>query len=433
MKNDSAFVLRGDVCYSEGLDTLRCVQDGYLVCDGERSQGVFETLPERFENLPMFDYGGKLIIPGLVDLHTHAPQFAFRGLGMDRELLDWLNAYAFPEEAKYKDAEYARKAYGIVAREIAKGPNTRACLFATVHVPATLMLMDILEESGLVCMVGKVNMDRNCPDYLRENSAAQSAADTRRWIESTAARRYKNITPIITPRFLPTCSDELMHELSSLQQEFKLPVQSHVSENRAEIGWVRELYPTSESYGHAYAERGMFGGGVPTVMAHCVWPGDGEMELMRRNKVYAVHCPQSNTNLASGIAPIRRFLDNGVPVGLGSDVAGGCHSSVFRVMSDAIQASKIRYALVDESEKPLTVKEAFFLGTLGGGSFFGKVGSFAPEYEFDAVIIDDNAIATTLSLTIEERLERVIYLSDDRHICGKYARGRELGSWGVES
>ena len=418
-------MLHGDICYSESPDTLRCVRSGHLVCDEGLSQGVFSILPERYENLLMLDYSGKLIIPGLVDLHMHAPQFAFRGLGMDSELLDWLNAYAFPEEAKYSDAEYAGTAYAAVVQDIVKGPNTRSCLFATVHVPATIRLMDMLEESGLVCMVGKVNMDRNCPEYLREDSAALSAMQTRYWLENVSGR-YRNVKPILTPRFLPSCSDELMRELASLQKEFGAPVQSHLSENRAEIQWVRELHASSKSYAHAYDEFGLFGGGAPTVMAHCVWPGDEEIELLRLNGVHVAHCPQSNMNLSSGIAPIRRLMDNSIKIGLGSDVAGGCHSSIFRSMADAIQASKMHYALIDRNAAPLTVKEAFYLGTLGGGSFFGKAGSFEAGYEFDAVVIDDSGLSSTFELTLEERLARAIYLSDDRHIYRKFVRGEEI-------
>ena len=425
MNNANTFALQGDICYSESLDTLRCMQGGYLVCDGGLSRGAFETLPEQYKDLPLFDYSGKLIIPGLVDLHMHAPQHAFRGLGMDSELLDWLNAYAFPEEAKYEDMEYAQTAYEAVVQDIAKGPNTRACIFATIHLPATILLMDMLENSGLVCMVGKINMDRNCPEYLREKSAARSAADTRLWLESVAGS-YDNVRPILTPRFLPVCSNELMQELASLQKEFGLPVQSHLSENRAEIDWVRELHASSKSYGHAYEQFGLFGGAVPTVMAHCVWPDAEEMELMQRNQVYVAHCPQSNMNLSSGIAPIRRFLNQGIPTGLGSDVAGGCHSSIFRAMADAIQASKIRYTLVNRDDKPLTIQEVFYLGTLGGGSFFGNAGSFMEGYEFDAVVIDDNSLSAAFPMTMEERLARAVYTSDDRHICAKYARGKPI-------
>jgi guanine deaminase len=424
-KKTDTFVLRGDICYSKGPGSLRCIEDGYLVCENGTARGAYASLPEQYENFPLLDRAGKLILPGLVDLHMHAPQFAFRGLGMDYELLEWLESYTFPEESKYRNLGYARTAYAAVVRNLVDGPNTRCCLFATIHLPATRLLMDLLEGSGLVCMVGKVNMDRNSPAYLCEESAERSAEDTRRWLQKSAGR-YKNTYPIITPRFIPTCSDELMRALAEIQKEFNVPVQSHLSESIAEIEWVRELCPSSSSYADAYRQLGLFGGSVPTIMAHCVWSDSAETELIRQNNVYIAHCPQSNTNLTSGIAPVRRFIDNGISVGLGSDVAGGCHTPIFRAMSDAIQVSKLRYRLVEHGDSPLTVKEVFYLGTLGGGSFFGKVGSFEDGYEFDAIVINDDDLCAPFPLALEERLSRVIYLSDERHISEKYVRGHRV-------
>jgi guanine deaminase len=170
-------------------------------------------------------------------------------------------------------------------------------------------------------------------------------------------------------------------------------------------------------------------------MAHCVWSSDEELELMRSRGVYIAHCPQSNTNLSSGIAPMRRFLDLGIPTGLGSDVAGGVHASIFRAMTDAIGVSKLRQCLCAKDNAPLTLEEAFYLGTIGGGSFFGKAGlpgtagaagSFEPGYEFDALVIDDAGIAAPFSLSVRDRIERAVYLSDDRNIIAKYARGKSL-------
>ena len=177
MAMKSGFVLKGDICYSKNPDSLYTRQDGFLVCENGRVTGVFEHLPQRYGDLPLCDFGGKLILPGLVDLHCHGPQFAFRGLGLDLELLDWLEAHTFPNEAKYRQEEYAHVAYTMLVEELREGPNTRICLFGTIHLSATLLLMDLLEQSGLVTMVGKVNMDRNCPNILREESAAASAAD----------------------------------------------------------------------------------------------------------------------------------------------------------------------------------------------------------------------------------------------------------------
>jgi len=424
------FVLKGNICYSKTAQKLETFENAYLVCENGISKGVFSALPEMYSAFPVTDYGDCIIIPGLCDLHVHAPQYTFRGLGMHLELLDWLNTYTFPEESRYADISYADAAYSVFVDDLKKSAATRACIFATLHTPATVRLMEMLEQSGLVTFVGKVNMDRNSPPILCEENAQKAYEDTKAWIEQTKGR-FKNTAPIITPRFVPSCTDALMSKLKELQKEHKLPVQSHLSENQKEIEWVvKELYPEAESYGEVYKRFGLFGGeDTPTIMAHCVWSKDTEEDLLKTQGVYVAHCPQSNTNLSSGIAPIRRFLDKGIRTGLGSDVSGGCHTSIFRAMSDAIQVSKLHWRLIDQRDAPLTEKEAFYLGTLGGGSFFGKVGSFDEGYEFDAVAIDDSGLVPHSAygkLSLEERLARIIYLSGDSFIRGKYARGEKI-------
>ncbi|MCL2828685.1 MAG: amidohydrolase family protein [Oscillospiraceae bacterium] len=422
----TSFILKGDICHSIAPQALQTVQNAYLVCIDGQSAGIFQTLPEQYKGLPLVDYSKHLILPGLTDLHIHAPQFGFRALGMDLELIDWLNTHTFPEEARYADLAYADGAYKSFVQDLRQGPTTRANIFATRHVPATIRLMDLLEHSGLITMVGKVNMDRNAPAPLKEQDASTSLADTQTWLTEVNGR-YSRTAPILTPRFIPACSDELMAGLGQLQLQWNLPVQSHLSENKQEITWVKDLVPEAESYAHAYYQHGLFGGNVPTVMAHCVWPDKEELTLMQAQKIWVAHCPQSNMNLSSGIAPIRKFLNLGIPVGLGSDVAGGVHTSIFRAISDAIAVSKLYWRLMDQTTKPLTLEEAFYLATRGGGGFFGKVGSFQAGYDLDALIIDDSTLTPPReSLPLPDRLARVIYLSDNRHIQKKYVQGMEL-------
>ncbi|MCL1804867.1 MAG: amidohydrolase family protein [Clostridiales bacterium] len=421
------FVLKGDLCFSRASGDLEVMENAYLVCADGVCKGAYQELPEEFSSLPLTDHQNRLIVPGLVDLHVHAPQYTFWGLGMDLELIQWLNRHTFPEESKYEDLSYAEKAYRAFADEVYRGPNTRAVVFATRHTPATLLLMDILEGSGLAAYVGKVNMDRNGIPPLQEESAEASLADTEIWLQAALGeKRYANVKPILTPRFIPSCTDGLMSGLKAVQRSYGLPVQSHLSENQGEVAWVRELCPGAGSYAQAYDAFGMFGGDTPTVMAHCVWMSDEEIELMRKRQVFVAHCPQSNMNLSSGIAPVRRFLDAGIPVGLGSDVAGGSHTSIFRAMSDAIQVSKLYWRLVDESCRALTLEEAFYLGTLGGGAFFGNIGSFLPGYEFDALVIDDSRNLDTGPLDMQSRLARVVYQPDRNVIEEKYVRGKNI-------
>ncbi|MDY5021512.1 MAG: amidohydrolase family protein [Blautia sp.] len=419
------FALKGNICYSQSPSVISITDHAYLICENGVSAGIFHELPEAYRGIPCRDCGDSLIIPGLTDLHLHAPQYSFRSIGMDLELLEWLNTMAFPEETKYADLEYAGAAYTIFAEDLKKSATTRASIFGTLHVPATELLMELLEKTGLKTLVGKVNMDRNSVPSLQEETDT-SVRETKQWIERNLTR-FHNVKPILTPRFIPSCTDKLMTELGKLQRQYQLPVQSHLSENKGEIAWVRELCPNAAFYGDAYDQFGLFGGeNCPAIMAHCVHCTDEEIARMKERGVYAVHCSQSNTNLASGIAPVRRYLDEGLHMGLGSDIAGGTTLSLMRTMADSIQTSKLYWRLVDDSAAPLTIEEVFYLATLGGGSFFGKVGSFEKGYEFDAVILDDTSLPHPQPLSVRERLERMIYLSDERHISGKYVSGTKI-------
>lgn len=420
----NTFALKGNICFSQDHRTLLTFPNSYVICENGICAGVYSFLPEKYTGITVYDYGDSLIIPGLVDLHTHASQYAFRGLGMDLELIDWLNTHTFKEEQKYKDLEYARTAYSIFVKDLQKSGTTRACVFATIHNDATLLLMDMLEDAGICAYVGKVNMDRNSPDYLCEKNAEVSASDTEKWIST--CKKYNRVKPILTPRFIPTCTDELMMSLSSLQKKYGLPVQSHLSENPSEINWVSQLHPDTTCYGEAYHKFSLFGGGVPTIMAHCVHSTPEEIELMHHNQVFIAHCPQSNTNLSSGTAPVRAYLEKGIPIGLGSDIAAGHSLSIFRAMADAVQCSKLRWRMLDESLAPLKVEEAFYMATKGGGQFFDKVGSFEEGYEFDAVIIDDSTLPHPQKLNLKHRLERYIYIGDDRQIRSVFVQGKQI-------
>ena len=422
----NSFIIRGDLCTSADRHTIKTYEDSYTVCADGVCKGVFTAIPEQYRDLPLHDCRGKLVMPGMVDLHTHAPQYAYRGLGMDMELLDWLDHYAFPEEAKYRDLSYAEKAYDIFANAVKHSATTRMAAFGTLHRAATELLMDKMEQTGIVSFIGKLNMDRNSPDNLREASAEESVHETERFLKDTI-RRYRNTYPIVTPRFVPSCSDECMEGIGRLSERYGVCVQSHLSENPGEIAWVGELCPDAAFYGDAYDRFGLFGKPQKTIMAHCVWSSDEEIALMKENGVYIAHCPASNMNVASGIAPIRKYLDLGLRVGLGSDVAGGQTESLFTAMTEALQVSKLYWRLVDSSCQPLSVDEVFYMATKGGGGFFGKVGAFEDGYEFDAIVIDDSRLPHPQELSTKERLERAIYLNGDiKALSAKYCRGKQI-------
>ncbi|MGI6685249.1 MAG: guanine deaminase [Bacillota bacterium] len=412
-------IFKGNILFTPTPKKFTVIPHGHILVSHGKVKAVYQKLPEEYNNLEIIDYQDKLIIPGMNDLHCHASQFKHLGMAMDKELIPWLENYTFPEEARFQDIRYAKKIYQNFIKEIWKQGTTRIVVFATVHKEPTMRLLDMFIKSGLGAYVGKVNMDNNCPDCIREN-LEDSLKDTEEIIIKYRSKSSL-VKPIITPRFAPSCSTRLLAELGDLSQKYAIPVQSHLSENRNEVQWVKELFPDVDYYGDVYRQYGLFGK-TPTLMAHCSLSSEEEMTLMKENNVIAVHCPTSNINVGSGLMPIRKFIDQGIRLGFGSDLSGGHTPSLMKTMVYAIQTSKIFWANSDKEMDFLTNSEAFFIATKGGGSFFGKVGSFEEGYDFDALIIDDEEL-NYLDYTLEERLERFIYVGDDRHILHRYVRG----------
>lgn len=411
-------IFNADIVHAPTPDLLEKIQGGYIVaCDG-KIEGVYNTLPQEYASQEITKLNG-ILIPGMTDMHVHAPQYALRGVGFDLELLDWLDRYTFPGEAKFADEAFAKEIYSAFADELARKGTTRAVVFATVHVPATMILMDELEKAGIEAYVGKVNMDRNAPDSLKESD---SVSETLRWLEQCSSKKYNAVKPIITPRFVPSCTGELMSALGKIANERDLPIQSHLSENVSEIELVKKLHPDSEVYADVYAKHGLWND--RTVMAHCIYSNDREIELIKNAGVTVAHCPDSNTNVSSGVAHVRDLLSRGVKIGLGSDIAGGSKLCMLDVMAEAIKVSKLRYVLCGRKDKCLTISEALYMAT--DASFFGEKAGFVRGAPFHAVLLDDRHLVNTDALSLEDRLERMMYLSDERKITSVWARGKKI-------
>ncbi len=413
---------KGNIIWSSQLGKLQSIEKGYIIVQDNNIKGVFSYLPAQYNNITLKDFGNKLIIPGFVDLHLHAPQFANRGMGMDKELLQWLEKYTFPEEGKFSSLDYAKTIYKELIKEIWKQGITRSVIFSSIHKNSTRLLLDYFIKAGLGAYIGKVAMDRNCPDYLIQPT--EVILEETEEIIIAYNNKSNLVKPIITPRFIPTCTPSLLKKLGELAYKYNIPIQSHISENFREIEWVKNLHPEFENYAEIYNHYGCFGQ-VPTVMAHCIYNTEEEIDLMNKNGVYAAHCPDANYNLANGIMPARKFLDKDVKVGLGTDIGAGHKLSIKDTMVSAIQASKLKWLKSNKTLKWLTIEEAFYLGTKGGGSFFGKVGSFEEGFEFDALIIDDTPLGTT-NISLKERLERFIYIGDDRNITHRFVGGKDI-------
>ncbi|MFR1009429.1 amidohydrolase family protein [Ruminococcus sp. RTP21358st1_A5_RTP21358_211008] len=429
------YALRGIIVHTPDFNTIEYHENEYVVCEDGVSKGIFKELPEEYREIPVIDYKDKFIIPGMCDMHVHAPQYGFRGIGMlldcNSEWETWFDKYSFPEESRYADIAYAKKAYTrFVDDMLTKTTTTRASVFATIHRPATEFLMRKMADAGMAAYVGKLNMDRNSRFGLQETTE-ETLEETERWLQETM-EGYGSVKPILTPRYTPTCTDECMEGLGKLAVKYNVPIQSHLSEGLDEIEWVKELKPEISCYGDAYDMYGLLGSTVPSLMAHVVHPTDVEFELLTKRNVMVAHCPQSNMNAAGGVAPIMKMVDAGIKVGLGTDMAGGCNLSILRTMTDAIQASKLRWVYTERNGEPfakkhfLTVANAFYLATKGGGAFFGKVGSFEPDYEFDAVVLDDGPLADFVERDLKDRMQRILWRHNERTVCAKYIQGRAV-------
>ena len=415
-------VYKAHILFTPERSRFEVLENGYIAVEDGVVAGVAANLSSLgCEGAEVTDFGDCLLIPAMNDMHVHASQYRNQGIAMDLELLPWLENYTFPEEMKYTDEAYARRMYSRFVRDLWRFGTMRACVFATVHTESTRLLMHLFQEAGMGALVGKVAMNRNCPDGLIE-SVDEMVSGTEALISEFNSPDGL-VRPIITPRFVPSCTPDMLKACGELAAQYGLPVQSHLSENTSEIAWVQSLEKDSTSYGDAYDRYGLFGQ-TPTVMAHCVWTAGEELELMKRRGVMVAHCPTSNLNIASGLAPIRTFIEEDVPVGLGSDISGGHDLNIFRMMVFAIQVSKAVYQR-DHSKPFLTLSEAFWLATKSAGRFFGRVGSFEHGYEFDALVIDDSDLNHD-NYSLLQRLERYVYLGDDRQIIHRFCRGCDL-------
>ena len=415
-------VYKAHILFTKEKDQFEVFENGYIAVENGKVTGVSTNLSELdCQNAEIIDFGDKLLIPAMNDMHVHAPQVHNQGVAMDLELLPWLQNYTFPEESKYADVEYAERMYRRFLHTQWLFGTMRSVVFGTVHTESTRVLMKLYQEAGMGALVGKVAMNRNCPDALCEDVKAAVEGNERLIAEFSDVDGL--VRPIITPRFVPSCTPGLLKACGELAKKYRLPVQSHLSENTSEIAWVGELETESKSYGDAYNRYGLFGQ-TPTIMAHCVWTSGSELDMMKRNGVMVAHCPTSNFNIASGMAPIRTFLEEGLPIGLGSDISGGHDLNMFRMLVYAIQVSKMHYQQ-NHDKAFLTLPEIFWIATKSAGSFFGKVGSFEPGYDFDALVIDD-AVLYPSEYSLLHRLERFIYVGDDRQIVHRFCRGKEV-------
>lgn len=405
-------LIKGNIIEAKEFGKLNTLRGGCIVLtDKGIIEDVLPSVPVGFKGR-IDDYGDSLILHSFCDMHLHAPQFPMLGMGMDRFLLDWLKTWVFPTEAEFSDTEWARTVYSDLADTLIKNGTTRVSMFSSLHTDSTIILMEELEKRGISGYVGKVNMDRNGGENLEETTE-ESKRETLRWLDMCSA--FKRIKPIITPRFTPSCTDELMAWLGKLALERNLPVQSHLSENKSEIRWVRELHPDCTGYWETYNKYGLFKNN--TLMAHCVHSDDEELSAIRDHNAVVVHCASSNCSLMSGTAGVRHMIDMGVRVVLGSDIAGGSDAAMNRVICATIEASKYKRIYDDYMIDALTLPEAYYLATTAGHVYFGDKPGFAKGNRLQAVVVDDSSFTyPKRECSLSERLEKAVYRMDDRAV-----------------
>ena len=415
-------IIKGNIISAAEFGKVEITENGYLIAENGKIKGIYQELPREYEGVQIEDYGDALVMQSFADMHLHAPQYPMLGMGMDMPLLEWLNTYTFPTEACFKDKDFARRAYRRLARELAAKGTTRVCMFSSIHREATLILMEELENAGITGYVGKVNMDRNGGENYQETTE-ESISETVKWLEGC---NFEHIKPMITPRFTPSCSNELMQELGRIAKEKNLPIQSHLSENTGELEMVKKLHPDCSQYWETYQKYGLWND--RTLMAHCVWSDERERKAIKDAGVWAVHCAASNENLVSGYAPVRVMVNEGVNVVLGSDIAGGDHLSMFKNITAAIRASKARRIIDNWKTEFLSVEEAFYLGTSAAAPFFGEKPGFAPGNSLHALVLEDFSLPSVRPLSVEERFGRAIYRREHGGIRAVYSEGKKIFS-----
>ena len=381
-------------------------------------------------------------LPGLVDLHVHAPQYPQLATALHVPLEVWLQTHTFPLEARYSELAFARRTYEALVQDLLSVGTTTALFFATIHQDATRLLVDICLEQGLRALVGKVAMDdpASCPDYYRDASAQAAIDGTAALIDhvrGNVANQEGLVLPVVTPRFIPSCTDSLLQSLGELAASSGCHVQTHCSESDWEHGAVLARHGRSGT-------ESLDGFGLltrRTVLAHANFVSGGDLDLIATRGAGIAHCPLSNAYFSNAVFPLRMALDRGARVGLGSDISGGPSASLLDNCRMAIAASRMLEDGVDASLPPhrrgragsrIDWKTAFHLATAGGADALDlPVGSFEPGRHFDAMVVDTGAAQGTIRLfdeldDLEAVLQKIIYTASRANIRTVWIGGRQV-------
>lgn len=379
------------------------------------------------------------VLPGFVDLHIHAPQYPQLGKALDVPLEVWLQRHTFPLEARYADPGFAERSYRALVRDLLANGTTTAVYFATLHPEATCRLVDVCLELGQRALVGKVAMDNaeQCPDFYRDRDVEAALAGTRAVIAHVRAHPGNAaglVQPVITPRFIPSCTDALLRGLGDLAQSCGCHVQTHCSESDWEHDYVHARHGCSDA--ESLDSFGLLT--RRTVLAHAPFAADADLERIRARGSGIAHCALSNVYFSNAVFPLRAALAKGVRVGLGTDISGGPSASMLEACRFTVAASRMLEEGVDparpkaERGRPgarVDIRTAFHLATAGGADVLDlPVGRFVPGCHFDALLIDPQAPGGTIRLddadTAEDILQQILYTASRANISRVWVGGR---------
>jgi guanine deaminase len=428
----------------EILDAAILVDDAgaILAVEAAGTEGA-AVLAARPDVLVVTTPPGSVLLPGLVDLHVHAPQWPQLGTGLDLPLEDWLFAYTFPLEARFADLAFARPIWADLVGGLLAHGTTTAVYYATVDVAATTALAEAALAAGQRAYVGRVAMDapHGTPAWYRDASAEAGVAASRASIEAIRSLAGTTVgarvQPVITPRFSPACTDELLAGLGVLAADTGALVQSHVSESDWAHGHALARFGVSDTVGLDRA--GLLRPG--TVLAHANHVNDEDAAVLAARGAGIAHCPLSNAYFANAVLPVRRLVEAGVRIGLGTDVSGGASPSLLHAAHEAVTVSRMLADGVDRSLPPasrgvegsaLDTIYAFWLATLGGADVLGApVGLLAPGRRFDAVLVDTTSRRGSLRVfegldTPERTFEKVVRLAGPSEIMAVWVDGRQV-------
>jgi guanine deaminase len=407
----------GEHAYQFLEDGLLIVEDGYIAKVGKAQ----DLLPKLGASMPVADCSGQLILPGFIDAHVHFVQTDIIG-SYGRRLLEWLEQYTFPAERAFADPAHARAVASFFVEELLRNGTTTALVMGSVHPASVDAIFTAAQARGMRLIAGKVMMDRNCPEDLRD-TADLAYADSKALIEHWHGKGRLHYA--ITPRFAPTSTPEQLACAGQLAREHPdVYVHTHVAENEEEVAWVRRLFPEHRSYLDVYDHYELLR--RRTVLAHAIWLDDIDIERVVETESSLVHCPTCNLVMGSGLFDLKRATKAEVNVALGTDVGGGTTFSLFRVMHEAYKVAQLR----GHNLSPL---RAYYLATLGAARALDlddRIGNFEPGKEADFIVVDSRAtpllsrrVAAARSLT--ERLFLLMTLGDDRVISQTFVMGRK--------